>query len=873
MHDDAVREFAILYDCLAGWPHMALPEPETVSDGIFARILQILRQCADTGIRHSRVDLMVLLRHVLRRQAHSSNNHIPRLKVPAHSGWPDHHEWSLFGITAQSMQHDAFLITATPWSPDWVEAPDAPLFEDAFAARKVRQDMRRPIDPFLANAANGFDHYLSPGQKEAVRSALLLPRGKTLIVGLPTGSGKSFIAQAPVLARGIEGPVTICVVPTTALAMDQARQTGTMMKARFPHGTIPALAWHAGLNDEARRAIKTAIRRGQQGILYCSPEAVTGALLPALYDAAEAGLLAYFVIDEAHLLNQWGDGFRPAFQMLAGIRRGLLERCAGRPFRTILMSATFTPDTLATIDALFGPVSDSQMVATIHLRPEPQYWIHQENDEEQKNKKILEALCHAPRPAILYVTKRDDAKSWLKRLRGAGFTRCASFHGETPDTDRMEIINRWANNEIDLMVATSAFGVGIDKSDVRTVIHATVPETLDRFYQEVGRGGRDGRTSASLLVYSNADRTIADRLAAPGLISNELAFDHWQAMSAFHNSPASTESLFKIDLEAVPKHLNQQTDYNTAWNMRTLIMMARAGMLELESRPPDMHAPAERELDTTTQTGMKPATARHRTTAFVRVRQMGLRNRTSFNVAINAERTRAIKAAQTGQTLLDDLLGGRREISNLLSTLYTNKSPYRMVSVTRACGGCPFDRHHHHENLFYRDPPAYGIRDVEPPDLTLFTQRFPHLSPQSPIIVAMPEEAGQDDIAAVLSDLVSTFGINEVAIPDAMRAMPAVNGLYRKSPENIVLLQSLEEEMKAGFSHYRLARVSVVDRAMPAQSDATRSLIESLMGLERPLHLIVAPPSAPDPFHPTRRLVDTGTNILTYEHFRAEARR
>ncbi|CAN0522970.1 unnamed protein product, partial [Scytosiphon promiscuus] len=185
---------------------------------------------------------------------------------------------------------------------------------------------------------------MSPGQREAVRSAFLLPPGKTLIIALPTGSGKSFVAQAPVLVRGLEGPVTICVVPTTALALDQARQTANILKTRFPRRDVPILAWHAGLSADERLAVKTAIRQGTQGILYCSPEGVTGALLPALYDAAEAGLLAYLVIDEAHLISQWGDGFRPAFQMLAGIRRGLLARCGDRPFKTLLMSATLTPE-------------------------------------------------------------------------------------------------------------------------------------------------------------------------------------------------------------------------------------------------------------------------------------------------------------------------------------------------------------------------------------------------------------------------------------------------------------------------------------------------------------------------------------------------
>ena len=168
---------------------------------------------------------------------------------------------------------------------------------------------------------------------------------------------------------------------------------------------------------------------------------------------------------------------------------------------------------------------------------------------------------------------------------------------ETADIDRRRIISLWADNHLDVIVATSAFGVGIDKRDVRSVIHATVPETVDRFYQEVGRGGRDGCSSASLLVYSDVDRELADRLAAPSLISDELAFERWSAMRELAVPLNEMGTLLELDLDAVPERLHQQSDYNAAWNMRTLIMMARAKMLDLGSRPPEVIARSEKETD------------------------------------------------------------------------------------------------------------------------------------------------------------------------------------------------------------------------------------------------------------------------------------
>ncbi|MDR6846963.1 protein DpdF [Sphingomonas sp. BE137] len=852
--------FSSLHDLLNEWPAVAVPRGS--ADGVFERIRQILQPAQTTATFRKSSDLMVLLRHVLRRHSLQSGS-TARLRVPSDMGWPDRDQWSIFGIRAQQVGSSHYLLDAIPWSPDWVDDADAPLFEDAFAERDVRLDWRRPIDPFLEEASS-FDCYMSPGQREAVRSAFLLPPGKTLIIALPTGSGKSFVAQAPVLVRGLEGPVTICVVPTTALALDQARQTANILKTRFPRRDVPILAWHAGLSADERLAVKSAIRQGTQGILYCSPEGVTGALLPALYDAAEAGLLAYLVIDEAHLISQWGDGFRPAFQMLAGIRRGLLARCGDRPFKTLLMSATLTPETVTTIDALFGPAETVQMAASIHLRPEPQYWIHREGDPTAKTTKVLDAIRHAPRPSILYVTKREDADEWLGRLHRAGFARCASFHGDTNDTTRRRIIDQWAGNELDVVVATSAFGVGIDKRDVRAVIHAAVPETLDRFYQEVGRGGRDGRTSVSLLLYSDVDREIADRLAAPSLISDELAFDRWSAMSASATPLDAMGALLQIDLSVVPKRLNRQTDYNAAWNMRTLIMMARAHMLELESRPPDLIARNEDETDADYEIRNEAHWSQYFLQAVVSMSEMGHRNQTIFDERIGIERTRSIAAASSGGRLLDALLSGKTEVSDLLHDLYTSHAPRRTVLVSRACGGCPVDRRIRQADPFYSEPNSFGIRDVEAPDTSLFRLRFPHLSIASPVIIAMPEAVRPAQIVDILADLVSTFGVREVAIPDAMRELDGIRQLHRRASDRVLLLQSLEEEAASQPTVYRVARASVIDNHVSA---------EPLMLLERPLHLILAPHTAADPFHLGRRLIETGNNILTFDQFRAGARR
>lgn len=836
-----------------------------INDGLFNRLVQILKASQATGRLPSVPDAMALFRHVLRRQSLRAGQQA-QLRVPLRPGWPDRTAWASCGVRAHSEANGHVLIEAQPWYAPWLEERDNPVFEDIFAEQNIRLDWQRPIDPFLGEAS-GFDTYVSPGQREAVRSAFLLPPGETLIVALPTGSGKSFVAQAPVLARGLEGGLSLCIVPTTALVLDQARQMRQMLKRRFPRREVPPLAWHSGINGEDRMAIKAAIREGRQGILYCSPEAATGALLPALYDAARTGLLAYLIIDEAHLVSQWGDGFRPAFQMLAGVRRGLLAACPpSAPFRTLLMSATMTPDTVTTIDALFGPTRTVHMVASIHLRPEPQYWVHHEDDPDAKDRKVLEILRHAPRPFILYVTKRSDAKRWIKLLRKTGYDRVDCFHGETPNRDRQRIIEQWSENRLDGIVATSAFGVGIDKRDVRTVVHAAVPETLDRFYQEVGRGGRDGCPSASFLIYSLEDQETANQIASPSLISDDLAFERWSTMYSNSEQRDGIGQLLEIDLAVVPPRLKQQSDYNESWNMRTLIMMARAGMLELESQPPSKIAQQETETASEYELRNEEYWSDYFQRAVVGMAEFGHLSKDRFEELIGQERQRSFDAAAENRGLLDKLLGGSVEVSSLLDHLYRSNAPGRSVIVSRACGGCPTHRREGTVNTHYSAPPAYGIEQVGRRDLSLFAARFPQLDLDVPVILPVEEPYDDTVLIALLKDFVSLFAVREIATTAAFRQRsPALDTLHKQSEDHVLLLQSLEEEALRPSS-YELPRVSLWTGG-PGER-----LPSHLFTLKRPLHVIIAPETTPDPWTRGRRIADTGSNVLGADQFKLGAR-
>ena len=849
-----------LYEALENWPEAVVPEAG--SDGLYDRVVQILTAAQITGIAASVPDLAPLLKHILRRHSHQTGGPA-QFRVQTGAPWPTVSVWASYGLSAHSETDTHAVIESLAWRPDWLKGPDLPVFEDVFAEETVRKNWSSPMDPFLSESS-GFSDYVTPGQREAVRSAFLMPPGETLIVCLPTGSGKSLVAQAPVLARGFEGGLVLCIVPTTALALDQARQTLRMMAPRTQAGERRSLAWHSSLSPEEKAEIKAAIREGRQGILYCSPEAMTGALLPSLYTAAQSGLLDYLIIDEAHLLSQWGDGFRPAFQLVAGVRRGLLRACPGDRFRTILMSATLTTEAVETIDALFGPPEAIQMVASIHIRPEPQYWIHREDDEALKIQKVLETVRHAPRPLILYVTKRDDARTWRDRLVADGFRRVKEFHGETPDQQRVRIIDDWAQNRIDIIVATSAFGVGIDKSDVRTVIHAAVPETVDRFYQEVGRGGRDGRPAGSLLIYSGRDLAVAERIGQPSLISEELAFERWDAMVGGARHLDTLGLRLEVNLAIVPPRLRQQTDYNEAWNMRTLIMMARAGMLDMDASAPDLLPREGTENDEAFDRRAEAYWSEYYMRCIVDLHEPRHRDWTVFANRIQSERARSFKAAEDNANLLRALVGGNSEVGTLLQRLYQSYKPGRLVVVATSCGGCTVHRREAKANVDYAEPAVFGVSRTPPQDLGDWREIFPHLSQPRTVFLLVPETVETSVIASALGDAVALFNVKEIATSRAFRdEAPALRTLHKKAKGGFLMLQDFDQEAKSP-APYPVVRISVV----------THGTVPSyLLELERPLHIIIAPTSTPDPWHPDRCLGEVGSNVLTLEQFRSGTRR
>ncbi|WP_224240929.1 protein DpdF [Hyalangium gracile] len=631
-----------------------------------------------------RGDLAVLVRHVLRREQERQGSQVRQsLLVPAAPPWLEPSQWESFGLDAFPTRTGFVRVQASEWHPSWLpETQD--IEKAAFAETPRRTYEPAPGDPVIAIAKRS--SYRSVAQREALRCALSSPPDSTLVAVLPTGAGKSLLAQVPALWLSQPSGIAVVVVPTTALGIDQERALGTLVA----HPT----AYFSATDAEARarnQGIRQRIRQGTQRMVFTSPESLLGSLSSALYDAASAGLLRLLVVDEAHMIEQWGEEFRSAFQELAGIRRGLLRACPkGSSFRTLLLTATLTESCLDTLETLFKEPGEFGIIAAVQLRPEPSFHFARCASPSEKQDRILEALRHLPRPLILYTTEVADAQSWTRLLRDQGFLRCEEVTGQTSTPERQRVLRQWQAGATDMVVATSAFGLGVDKEDVRAVVHACVPETVDRYYQEVGRGGRDGRASISLVVYTGQDVKVAQDMSQHRIISIALGQPRWDSM--FKQAEPLGNGRYRVPLD-VSRTLQgdgidmAERSYNVLWNIRTLTLMTRAGLLRLSSEAPPRLAP-EAEGSQDAEAWYAQEFERYSRRRVVEILDEAHNLPETWTHVIEPERQRGF--ARRGHELMMECLRGARCIAEILAEVYRipGRPPRQAIDVAPACGGC-----------------------------------------------------------------------------------------------------------------------------------------------------------------------------------------
>jgi superfamily II DNA/RNA helicase len=642
--------------------------------------------------RAGTADLAILLRQMMRTYSREL-----KLKISIWEQLAKHqHDMSIRVVDQKESQ---VTLRALSWKPAWLDDTN-----DIDRLVQRRPDTTVPGDGLLyavtSKQKRPFLTYRSYAQKTAVEAALFAPPGSTILVTLPTGGGKSMCILLPAWYESHggrrKGGTTLVIVPTVALAHDQQENI-----RRYFTPADDTYKPHSLTGDtpkEIRATIYRGISEGTLPILYTSPEALL--LNPVLYHtclkAAENGNLKRLVIDEAHIVDAWGASFRTEFQLLSAYQRKLLKASGGQ-LRTLLLSATVSYDNERILEDLFASESKLQLILGNQLRPEPSYWFHQVKGFEEQRSAVMEALHHLPRPAILYVTRPNHAKRWVRYLNEAGFKRVIDFTGRTVGQDRRRIIADWNRNEIDLLVGTSAFGLGVDKADIRTIIHATLPENIDRFYQEVGRGGRDGFSSISLLVTKQDDIDLAYSMTTKSRITTGMAWSRWRGMWTSSLPYKGTSDMRLIDLDAKPSHNLEmgESDVSRDWNKHVLLFMQRASALSIEDTRPD-----EMPLDPD-----QPDRDKDKENYWLLVR---IKNDTIVN---NKEAFEVLMEQQRGQEK-GPIMQNLQKLNNLAYSHSRNQAERCLAhefaelypQTAEACGGCSYCR----QNEIY--PYIQGLR-------------------------------------------------------------------------------------------------------------------------------------------------------------------
>ncbi|WP_247648761.1 protein DpdF [Saccharomonospora xinjiangensis] len=672
------------------WP--VLQDPAEFS-GTSRRLADALRGVVEGSA--GRLDVVVLARQVL-LEAAAGGNGTP-LTVPLSEWLPDKQEWERGGCSVLRGPCDELRVWAEGWTPESEksseETRNAALHDLCEIYRGLQSEARRtlngpPADPFWTEALGAdYTHYRSPGQQQAARSILLAPAGSTTVVCLPTGHGKTETVLATALLGQRPG-LTLVVVPTVVLAIDLERRVRQMT------GTTEPYAYSGGLSLEEKQRIIDNIRFGRQRVLFTSPEAVATGLARHLQAAAEAGMLRMLVLDEAHLVEQWGNNFRPEFQTIASqLRAWRLQAPEGSAPRLVALSATLTKLQLDTITQLFEGSAGTSVVWAAQIRTEPSLYVDQYRGDAARDAAILMAVTKLPRPMALYVSRVQDADDWVRKLRSAGFSRVTSVTGDSDPAQRRDALEGWGGTtasgicptRFDVVVGTSAFGLGVDLPDVRTVVHACLPETVDRYYQEVGRGGRDGRPSIAYMATAEPDQRIAKRLNEQKIIGSVKAWNRWDAMfrQCRHDDG---QVIFELDLDTRPPHIPETGEANRMWNVRTLNLMVRAGLIELH--PPTRLSRSSDEEDgqweVRLQKHFKELAKR------VRVSIHGRTNdRAHFDRCIEEVRQVITSSQWAALQRLWKAMSGDRCTGEELADYYTATFKGIELSTAAACRGCP----------------------------------------------------------------------------------------------------------------------------------------------------------------------------------------
>ncbi len=376
----------------------------------------------------------------------------------------------------------------------------------------------------------GYDSF-RPLQEEIIRSAL---EDRDVLALLPTGGGKSVCFQVPALMK--EG-LALVITPLIALMKDQVQN--------LTDRGIRALAIHAGMGrHEVDLALNNAAYGGYK-FLYVSPERLNTHLFRSYLDVLP---IRYIVVDEAHCISQWGYDFRPDY-----LRIGELRKLVKVP--VIALTATATPRVAEDIMEKLC-FEEPLLLKSSFERPNLSYLVRQVDD---KLGQLLNICRSVPGSGIVYMRHRSRCEEIAAYLKSNGIN-ASYYHAGLSGPARTERQAQWKSGEVPVMVCTNAFGMGIDKSDVRYVVHMDLPESIEAYFQEAGRAGRDGQRSYAVLLWNGADERRLHQIEKSSFPSLEYIEDIYQKLHQFYQIPYETGigRQLKFDLAEFCQHYTLQ---------------------------------------------------------------------------------------------------------------------------------------------------------------------------------------------------------------------------------------------------------------------------------------------------------------------------
>lgn len=492
----------------------------------------------------------------------------------------------ILGYTPSDRFEDFGLQIDTQTSKIWINLVFPEFSNIELVKQLYMQDLKEckidQIHNLNTNAyikkMTGFKYFKSNEQKLSVMGALRVPSGYSCLISMTTGGGKSLVTQT--IAYQKEG-LTLVIVPTISLMLDQYNNAKDIIKSDieneifYYHSETSLLKFYECLEKKTAK------------ILFVSPESLikNRELREKIQKANDEKYIKNIVVDEAHIIIEWGSLFRIDFQCLDALRKNFMQ--TNKDLRTFLLSATYSDETIRQLKLFYSTANKWVEIRCEKLRHETRFDIIKCAGYTEKYNKVLKSIDLLPRPMIVYVNTPNDAETLKGKLQKRGYYNIHTFTGNTNNDQRLGLIEKWKDGQFDLMIATCAFGVGVDKKNVRTVLHTYVPENPNKYYQEAGRGGRDGLPCLSTMIYTDQDVDSAFNFVSK-VITTEKLLGRWFSMlnsskgQALYNSQYLIDTYVKPDYNADEEFIDSISNQDVNWNVYVILFLRRNKLISID---------------------------------------------------------------------------------------------------------------------------------------------------------------------------------------------------------------------------------------------------------------------------------------------------